>query len=420
MNNPKLQPGRSNWYRYYAGYSLEFARHVAESADLEKGAHALDPWSGSGTTVVAFAELGITCTGFDANPALVVVARGRLLPSSVRQSLIPIAHGILEVVEACDYSDASDPLTMWFVPSTARRIRRLEWAIQHLLVSHDDYAPIAAGDRLTQLSNLAAFYYVVLFEVVRDLVRKFRSTNPTWMTRPTPEGRLGLSWPELTKRFLATVATLQLGLAKPSVGNSRARIQVSTSTKMPLADASIDVILGSPPYLTRIDYVIATLPELAVLGLSTDAIRRLRDTMIGTPTIHTSSEDSVPERWSGRLRDTLNAIATHPSKASSTYYVRHYQQYFLGMAASFSELRRVIKENGRVFLVVQDSQYKELHVDLASLITDLATSVGFTELDRSDFEGRRTWRRLNPRAIRYGPARRPVESVITFGLAGAN
>ena len=45
-------------------------------------------------------------------------------------------------------------------------------------------------------------------------------------------------------------------------------ILVGSSIDIPINDNYLDCILTSPPYCTRIDYAIATMPELAVLGYS--------------------------------------------------------------------------------------------------------------------------------------------------------
>jgi hypothetical protein len=412
LKNPKLAPGRSTWYRYYAGYSLDFARDAAESLDLSADRRALDPWSGSGTTVLAFAESGISCIGIDANPALVIVGRGRLLPASVRQSLDPIANGVLEVAQATEYQLEDDPLETWFVQPTAARLRRIEWALQHLLVSHVDYVPMRTSPRMAQLSNLGAFYYVALFEVVRQLVRPFRSSNPTWVKKPSLNARIDQSWDQLGSLFTDTVARLSGGLARSSVATARARVLQGDSTNLQLADGSIDGVLGSPPYCTRIDYIVSTLPELAVLGMTVPDVRSLRDLMIGTPTIHSSDRD-IPAAWGPTATKAMKAIAIHPSRASSSYYRATYWQYFDKLARSIVEIRRVLCSGGKAILVVQDSHYKELRIDLARIVSEMGSAVGLEESSRSEFLGRSTWTTLNPNAARLAGSS-PVESVLVL------
>jgi DNA modification methylase len=413
VKNPKLPPGRSNWYRYYAGFSLDFTREIARSLDVPAGGHVLDPWSGSGTTVLAFAEIGALATGIDANPALVIVGRGRLLPASVKQSLEPIANGVVEIASTADFSMEDDPLSRWFAPATCVLLRRLEWALQHLLVSHADYSTLARTPTLPQVSNLAAFYYVAMFEMVRKLASGFRSSNPTWIRDARPEHLIAKSWDELVVLFRSTVTRLANGLARPSVGTARSRIRTGDSTRLELPDSSIDAVVASPPYCTRLDYVVSTLPELALLGFSTPEVRALRDRMIGTPTIHAPG-GAIPHAWGASVRTTLEEIAAHDSKASSTYYARTYWQYFDGMFRSLGELRRVLRPGGDMVLVVQDSYYKDVHVDLPWLLTDMASRAGFELSTRTDFGGRGTWTTLNPRSRRYAKVGAPTESVLTL------
>ena len=63
-------------------------------------------------------------------------------------------------------------------------------------------------------------------------------------------------------------------------------LQVASSEKLPLAEASVDIVLASPPYCTRIDYAVATSVELSLLGFVRDAgFRDLRRGLIGTTTV---------------------------------------------------------------------------------------------------------------------------------------
>src|SRR5207244_1397194 len=97
VRSPKLTSARSRgWYRYYAGYSPEFVEDALASLDLEDGATILDPWNGSGTTTAVAHERGYSALGYDANPALVLAARARLVGADVAESLHPLAQDILD------------------------------------------------------------------------------------------------------------------------------------------------------------------------------------------------------------------------------------------------------------------------------------------------------------------------------------
>ncbi len=414
MNNPKQAPGRATWYRYNAGFSLAFARDAVQSLGLGSGAHLLDPWCGSGTTLVAVSETGLRSTGIDVNPALVVVARGRLLPWEVQGSLRSIAEGVLELAQHADLEVSDDPLGQWFEPSSATRLRRVEWAIQHLLVNHGEYRVLSSMEDPGAISSLAAFYYVALFEVVRDLASRFRSSNPTWIKSGSSADLVEIGWPAISEHLNSTVARLADGLTRrASAAPGRSRVLAGDSTRLPLEDDSVDAVVTSPPYCTRIDYVVSTLPELAVLGFSPSATRKLRDQMIGTPTMHVRNVE-VPDEWGPKVAATLGSIMSHSSKASSTYYYRNHWQYFAGMSSSLDEIARVVRPNGKVLLVVQDSYYKDIHVDLPELISDMARVMGWSLESRTDFATSRSLAQVNPGSRRYRQTFRAVEAVLTL------
>ena len=92
-----------------------------------------------------------------------------------------------------------------------------------------------------------------------------------------------------------------------------------------------------------------------MLGLRELEIRRLRDRMIGTPTMARMSSAFKPEAWGESINALLTKIEGHSSKASATYYSKYYLQYFDGMWISLHELRRVTKPGATAVLVLQDS-----------------------------------------------------------------
>src|SRR5262245_53618427 len=81
LANPKpaKSDDRACWYRFYAMFSEKFTEEVLSIAGLPKGAVALDPWLGAGTTTAVAARTGLRALGVDINPAMIVVAQGRCI-----------------------------------------------------------------------------------------------------------------------------------------------------------------------------------------------------------------------------------------------------------------------------------------------------------------------------------------------------
>lgn len=410
QTSPKLKQGEPAWYSYYAGFSLRFAHQALLSLELAKGARVLDPWSGSGTTLVGAREANLRSLGVDANPALVVVSKGRTLGSEVKESLPALAEELIQHAQDDAVLADDDPLTQWADVASAGRLRAYERSIQKVLVGPGAYIPIRLRGVQT-VSSLAAFFYVVAFDVARRWALDARSSNPTWFRRGVSH-RISVSWADLAADIRRTQARLSASIATRSHRGTDTRVLLGSSTALPCKDASFQAALTSPPYLTRIDYVIATLPELAVLGYSRADAELLRDTMIGTPTISSTSIPDTPAEWGPAVKALLDAVRTHQSKASASYYLKTFIQYFDAMSRSIHELGRVVEPGGTLLLVVQDSFYKEIRVDLAALLTEIACRGEWVAAGQTDFTSSRSLAVINPRVRQYRSSFATAESVV--------
>lgn len=420
VRSPKLDPAttKGRHYRYYAGYSTGFVEDMLSSLAVTSDDLVLDPWNGAGTTTVAAAMRGLTAVGYDINPAAVLIGRSRLTSAHLAGNLAPLAAEICQLASGTKLAPSPDLLNTWFGPGTSRELRNIERAIYQLLVDQNAASRDASvfNSDLPH-SGLATTFYVILFNVVRQLVRRYIPTNPTWIKNP--EGRrLGVSPRELHHTFRSITddmaARLTAEATVPANASSRATIGVSASSALPLLDNSIDAVVTSPPYCTRLDYVKATLPELAVLGLSAVEVRNLRDRMIGTPTMTEEGRTRISASWGDATNAFLDNVQVHPSRASKSYYRKYYLQYFSGLWDSLAEVRRVLRPGGSAVLVVQDSYYKDVHLDLPALLGDMSLAGGWANWERTDFQVGRTMATMNPGSRAYRHQFKTVESALVL------
>lgn len=415
--NRLAQTGWEGFFPYYAGYPETFARDLLTSANLPSNALILDPWNGSGTTTYSAARLGLTSVGLDLNPVMIVVARARLLSPSEADSLEPLAEELTRLARPSRSSANDEPLRAWFTDETAARIRAMERSIgTHLLGGR---TLTAAGPNLDRISGLAATFYVALFTVCRDLCTPFRSSNPTWLKTATSNNdRLDITRKGLTKRLLAVVRSMANALdcraRQGAIEHGTSEIKLADTGTVALDSETVDFILTSPPYCTRIDYTAATRIELALMApllrwKPADISRR----MIGSTRVPERLID-ISMTWGSRCANFLDELRLHPSKASGGYYFKTHLDYFDKMGRSMERVASVLKPNGRAVLVVQDSYYKEIHNDLPSIIADIGEAHGLKLDRREDFHLRRSMSGINPHTRAYKRAPGAVEAVLCF------
>jgi SAM-dependent methyltransferase len=396
-------------YDYYAAFSHSFARRALEKLKLAPDQFVLDPWNGRGTTTAIAAELGIAAKGFDLNPAMVTIAKARLAPCRAVERALELILEIASGETAAELDD--DGLSTWLRRPAVIEFRSLQRAIQSAVKS--DCLDLSN----TAQDAVASFLQVVLCRALRRILRPFETSNPSWIRQRVPVShRLNPSKATIWSLFneLATTGVLALE-GRPPLDSAKIEINTADSRSLPLRDAICRAVVSSPPYCTRIDYAIATSPELFLLEqLSREQFNVLRGRMIGTTAIANSSLQSIPFEWGNAAASLLNAIYNHPAKASSTYYFSTYVQYLSGLSESLSEISRVATCDADITLVVQDSYYKDVHVDLQQIVIDMADAHGWRLDNRVDHALPHTLAGTNPNTRTYRSDFAALETVLSF------
>lgn len=412
--NPKRNNGdagdRSHWYSYYAGYSHSFAKKVIEEVGLLKSSIILDPWNGAGTTTLMASMAGYQSIGIDLNPVMKIIAKAKQATKEIISD-IDLRLAGLSTIRLRKLRD-DDPLRYWFLDSGVRAIRKVE----RLIIRGHIHTSIS--EKVNSLSAGDCLLYVALFNCVRMHLKNFIPSNPTWIKKPKSElDKIGLDWVVFKKQYLAAVADMMkvMNLDGHDWDVDGASLMVASSTSLPLPNSYVDLVLTSPPYCTRIDYGIATLPELALISASNstevDDIRRI---LMGTTTVPKGNAGLHGVALGAKCSDFLDSVKAHSSKASATYYYKNLFQYFSELSKSIHEISRVMKDGASFVCVVQDSFYKDVHCDLPGIIVELGGEAGLMLNERYAFESKQNMVNLNGRSKSYREKSTAYECVLVL------
>jgi hypothetical protein len=421
---PRSQPSRADWFRYYADFSAEFVEDAISHLDLDSDAVLLDPWLGGGTCAEVAAAKGIRFKGYDINPVMLLVSRARTIPTEAAAQVPSLAESITRsykkgIKNVNETYAVTDQLEQWLQPASARVFRILERCVENCLSHPEPVSRVPLWRRTGQASPMLSLFYVAMFRTLRHFISAFESSNPTWVKVVDEGKRIQLSPERILSRFHKEIRRLSESMTaepevRPASTNRSCVISRASSLRLPLASNSIDAAVSSPPYCTRIDYVRATLPELAVIGHPNGrVIRRLRERMIGTPTID-QCDEYESKNWGKTCSRFLSAVERHSSKASSTYYLKYYHQYFASIFASLKEIDRVLKPNGQCVLVVQDSYYKDKKNNLPRMFVEMAAHYRWSLDKKKSFRVNQTLAGVNPKVREYRNVFQATESILVF------
>lgn len=374
---------KNEFYRYYAGYPLDFAEWALRKLELPDEALVVDPWNGSGTTAAACARLGISCQGYDINPVMVHLGRARVASS-------------VDFEEAAELIDTVGEI---LVKNASPTVAEVGIAFREIPVSNE----IAHSVAIT-----------ALFPFARHTMQEDRTKNPSWYRRGAILGDVPLERDTLLERWRSLLEQVVLWRSTQEDPDGVViSIERGDSRKSLGRRDAFHGLLTSPPYLTRLDYVHATLPEILLLGEFDSAPdrQRLRRSMLGSPLTSDRPTHSL-ERLPNDIKKLLGAIKSHSSKASASYYHRFFSTYFVDLQASMRNIAKMLKGGAHGCIVVQSSHYKEIEIDLSRSVISLGKEMGLRHEETVTFNSRRSMSLVNSRA--HENARKPKNESAVF------
>jgi hypothetical protein len=250
----------------------------------------------------------------------------------------------------------------------------------------------------------------------RDCATLERGTNPIWYRYPSLTSRRPrhVNLPTAAARWANTITTDLL--SSPTILRKGHRLRVEDFTTLVSSGPAFDLCLTSPPYLNRLDYVVAHLPELSILQLIHPVnLNELRRDMIGTTKISRKTDDDVPKEWGGICHRTIRSIGSHPSYASRRYYYHTYYQYFDKLHRSLRTLRSMMRPSSKGIIVLQDSYYKDVQVPTAQICVEMMQSLSFTAAIVRTTSVRTNMGRISPTQTAYAPNKTLQECLVYFG-----
>jgi len=355
------------WWPYVQGYSAEFVADVIGREGLAPGSTVLDPFAGSGTTLVEARRAGHRALGFELLPPAALAARVKIRFEADPERLTALGDRILK--EARNRRPGPPPFlretARQFLPAVLARLTRLRDALPAGDIAVIEAARVAFGRTLIPVSRL-------------------RRSPCLGYGRPDAD-EFRDPWTEFARAISDISTDLRtLHGSRPSWGPPGQVWQRDART-LDLPPGSVDLAVTSPPYVNGMDYINNYKLDLAWLGYARSYadLRRLRESMVACDNLgreairpHLATDD-VDDAW---LREILQQIRNNVGRKRS--YRRDdahgvVKRYFLDLRPVLAAVYRALRPGGRFRLVVGDSLLAGTYIPGDLLTARLGTEVGF-------------------------------------------
>ncbi len=385
------------WYRFVLAYSDKLVTDLIGRYEIGDGL-LLDPFCGTGTTLVAAKLRSIESIGIDSNPAAAYASNVKtewsIDPSEVRETLRYVRSAFAPFRSIFVPWTKSDPTLLMdlrtYVEESGVAVRAQYFEKSGMLERR-------WMDELPMLQSFALMEIVETMSRSPKVIRLLRLLLVATVQESIANVAFG---PELY------VKKARLSQPKDVIGSFTAKVKMAiddltngpnamTSASVHCADSRdideiikqsyISHVITSPPYPTEKDYTRNSRLELVFLGFVKDlpSLQRVKKQMIRSHSKGIYNVDADGDFVTNILSvqtiaDELAQKASEKRYGFAKLYSKIITEYFGGMRRHFHSLRRRMLDGGiAAYVVGEQSCYLQTHTPTASLLAEIAVLEGF-------------------------------------------
>lgn len=355
----------------------------------------LDPFVGSGTTLVESSLLNFPPYGIDVDPLSCLLSRVKT--TQLNDKEIELLRFVVQSFgEKLKNKQLSKSSISRFIPN----FKGLNyWFSQKAIY---DLATIKYYNnyfyRKTRNKKIKNFLCITFASIIRRVSFAEEQSPKPYISR-----KIKKKLPDTRRLFLDylikyfnSVATFSKYTVIPTakiIGYDARDIN-----KKAFANGKVHLAITSPPYINAFDYVRSLKLENIWLDLITmNDIPRLYEKQVGTEKILAERYSKTkPETGIDILDKKLNRIYNLDRKKA--YIVA---DFFEAMSKNLQEVHTVLTKNGYYCIIVGDNRIRGIHIPTSRIIIELAKNKGFKHIDDFSYIIRNRYLRI-PRMGRGG------------------
>lgn len=384
-----------DWYRFVLSFPPHLVRTYLDRFGMTAGQCVLDPFCGTGTTLVECKKLGIASVGVERNPMAHFASQIKLDWSIDPDSLVAHAQATAARAEmrlrAAGLEDEAPlPLFASNGATATAPLRSLPSDARAILL-RDSISPLPLHKVLVLLEALAdndrdefgGPERLALARVIVNEASNLHFGPEVGVGPPRADAAVIAPW----LRAVSTIADdLQQLRDRASIP---ANVHMTDARHLceVIAPGSVDAVITSPPYPNEKDYTRTTRLESVILGFIRNKaeLRALKQELVRSNTrsvyaVDTDDQAVANHREIQRIAREIERRRIELGKTSGfeRMYARVTRLYFGGMARHLAGLRTILRPGARLAYVVGDqASYLRVMIRTGAILADLAGGLGY-------------------------------------------
>ena len=353
-----------SYHRYPAKFIPQLVSRLINEL-TSYGDLIVDPFMGSGTTLVEAKLLGRPSVGVDINPVAHLISKAKVTPiepSSLEKMWkmlqLKIESGrpdtnLLFLPEGASISPSipdHDRIDYWFKPETKKTLGIIYAAIREI-----------------ENEDIKTFFLCGFSHILKNcsiwLMKSNKPTRDFGKVIPDPY--------EVFRRHIGFMIKKNGDfwnlLQRNGTITCPAIPYQCDARKIPVEDSTVTLVVTSPPYVTSYEY--ADLHQLTTIWFGhTSDLSKFRKSFIGSA--HNDKKRIV-------INSEIGERAIEELKKNKTGKDEEVAVYFSEMRESFLEMSRYLKKGGKACIVIGDTSFKKVPVPNAEVFVEQLLNIGF-------------------------------------------
>lgn len=386
------------FHKYPAKFIPDIPRWAIEKyLNGKKGKTILDPFCGSGTTLVEGILAGHNVIGVDIDPLSLWISKVKTTRVNMSR-LIDIPGWLVKSIKMRNkggFKPECETIDHWFLPGAIAKLSIIRGLINEI--------PGKFGDD-HEIKDIQDLLMICFSSIIRRVSNADNESQKTYVShtkikQPEDVNDLFISQLEMFIR--------RIDHFSKSVNPELKRKYIRSSSANPLKEAlkgeKIDLVITSPPYIKAIDYIYNQMAELFWVGdllemQTQEKQNNHRGKYIGNKTMgklefsnYNPHKDLFGiEKLDKKIQQVFDADKKNGHRHSYVTF-----KYFSDMDKHFFQIKKCMRKGVRYVMVVGDSSVSGIYFETADFLIQIAQKNGFRNINQWGYKIKNRYMRFD-------------------------